>query len=369
MPEVITCPHCDQKARVPEELLGKKVKCPNCKKTFMAGPAKPAAPPPPPREEEVDTDIEVVDKPEKRRGRRDDDEEEDDFRPQRRSRRDEDDEDEDRPRRRSRRDEDDEDDRPRRRSRRDEEDEDEDDRPRRPARVKADWPKVHRGLSLILWGTLVPLIGMILWIPCGILATLGREVGLLVLMLVYAVAYLASLVMTIVGLFFCLPSPQNHGAKVLALVTLILVGTSGASILLGCVINIMQVGMAGSMWFGYGGYGGGGLGMMFLLFWLPLLGATFTFLFYLRALAQALKNDMLARSVLIYAIVLGSYILFSGFGWALLFALAILVSGGTVFFVLIILYLVVWLSLMIWFLVLLGQTRTTVGQYIEGPRR
>src|SRR4051794_3338553 len=36
MPEIISCPDCDRKLRVPEDLLGKKVKCPGCGITFTA---------------------------------------------------------------------------------------------------------------------------------------------------------------------------------------------------------------------------------------------------------------------------------------------------------------------------------------------
>src|SRR6202521_262788 len=36
MSEVVNCPKCERKLRVPEELLGKKVKCPTCSETFTA---------------------------------------------------------------------------------------------------------------------------------------------------------------------------------------------------------------------------------------------------------------------------------------------------------------------------------------------
>ena len=38
MPELITCPECDGKLKVPDRLLGKKVKCPSCKAIFQAQP-------------------------------------------------------------------------------------------------------------------------------------------------------------------------------------------------------------------------------------------------------------------------------------------------------------------------------------------
>jgi hypothetical protein len=46
MPVVTSCPDCARKLRVPDELLGKKVRCPGCKVVFVA--SADAAPPSPP---------------------------------------------------------------------------------------------------------------------------------------------------------------------------------------------------------------------------------------------------------------------------------------------------------------------------------
>jgi predicted Zn finger-like uncharacterized protein len=51
MPTLITCPSCSRQLRVPDELLGRRVKCPSCGETFTAAtdePAPPAPAPPPP---------------------------------------------------------------------------------------------------------------------------------------------------------------------------------------------------------------------------------------------------------------------------------------------------------------------------------
>jgi predicted Zn finger-like uncharacterized protein len=45
---IIDCPSCQRKLRVPNDLLGLKVKCPSCATTFTAGETPSAAPPPPP---------------------------------------------------------------------------------------------------------------------------------------------------------------------------------------------------------------------------------------------------------------------------------------------------------------------------------
>lgn len=48
MPTLVNCPTCNRKLRIPEELLGRKVKCPGCQGTFTA---QAEEPPPPPGEE------------------------------------------------------------------------------------------------------------------------------------------------------------------------------------------------------------------------------------------------------------------------------------------------------------------------------
>jgi predicted Zn finger-like uncharacterized protein len=88
MPNIIACPSCQKQLKVPDELIGKSVKCPGCKETFTAQtmstssaapareevvekPRKKAAPPP---EEEEDED-EAPRKPVKRRADDDDEDE------------------------------------------------------------------------------------------------------------------------------------------------------------------------------------------------------------------------------------------------------------------------------------------------------
>src|SRR5262245_54434063 len=57
MPVYVQCPQCERKLGVPDNLLGKRVKCPSCQTVFTAeepgGAAAPPPPPPPPDEERV----------------------------------------------------------------------------------------------------------------------------------------------------------------------------------------------------------------------------------------------------------------------------------------------------------------------------
>lgn len=152
--ELVSCPECQRKLRVPDDLIGKNVKCPTCGHTFVADPVSQAPPPPPPPEEKPARTSKVS------RDDRDDDEDDED-RPRRKraiSRRnddDDEDEDDDRPRRsRSRHGRDDDDD-----------EDDDDDRPRRRRRYLAP----HRGSTVLVLGIMsfffVPIIlGPIAWI-------------------------------------------------------------------------------------------------------------------------------------------------------------------------------------------------------------
>jgi predicted Zn finger-like uncharacterized protein len=53
MPQVTECPECQRKLRVPDELLGKKVKCPSCGTTFAAAASEQALPTAPLQEEDT----------------------------------------------------------------------------------------------------------------------------------------------------------------------------------------------------------------------------------------------------------------------------------------------------------------------------
>jgi hypothetical protein len=110
MPEVVNCPHCGKKLRVPDTLLGKRVKCVSCGEAFVAeadGVEEPEGGPPPGskagRRPPAEDEERVQDRPRRGRARAEEDEEEE--RPRRGRRRDEEDEEEedDRPRRKRRR--------------------------------------------------------------------------------------------------------------------------------------------------------------------------------------------------------------------------------------------------------------------------
>jgi hypothetical protein len=94
MPTIVTCPDetCGRQLRVPDELLGKSVKCPKCGKIFTAREDTGAPPPAPARpqpaeEEEYEREEEEERRPARRRSVARDDDEDFDDRPRRRRRR------------------------------------------------------------------------------------------------------------------------------------------------------------------------------------------------------------------------------------------------------------------------------------------
>jgi len=354
MPEVVSCPKCQRKSRVPDTLVGKKVKCPGCAEIFTAivnapAPAKKEAEAKKRQEDEDEGGgYEVVDDKKKKKRSRDDDDEDERVSDKPRGRRsraddDDDEDDDDRPRRsrRSRADDDDDDDddrvttRRRRRGRYDDDDDDDDDIDdsdrgprRRRGGLAADWGRVYRGLSLVLASVvcqillsivavivLIAIVGMAFGAmapgpggaPGGAGNLAGATVGVIVLGLLVIVGSLAILALKITGHYFCLPSPDAYGARPLAIVTLVLALTQGACTLLQWLISLIVLGSAGFEAVANPmAFGAASNALSTVIGWINALaglGLFFVFLFYLRALALATGNTSLARNIVTYVIV------------------------------------------------------------------
>jgi predicted Zn finger-like uncharacterized protein len=72
MPTSIECPSCNRKLKVPDNLLGKKVKCPTCGNAFTAAEEPPPPPeddeePPPPPDEDLDEPADEDEAPRKKK--------------------------------------------------------------------------------------------------------------------------------------------------------------------------------------------------------------------------------------------------------------------------------------------------------------
>ncbi len=252
MPEIVTCPECDRKLRVPDNLIGKKVKCPGCSVMFTAAlggatarVSKPAPPPEEPIEDPVEERRDAV-------VRRDDYDD-------RRSRRRDDDYEDDRP---SRRRDDDyyEDDRP---SRRRDDDYDDDYRGPSPRALKEGWGKVRTGINLNIIGgwiwvggavfmALGLLLGM-LFVGSAIFSAFGggsgrvsqatqntaeaaAGIGIIITVLIFSLCALAELVLRVTGYGMCMAAPSVRGTslKPLAIAAFSIAGVEALLRLVGC---------------------------------------------------------------------------------------------------------------------------------------
>jgi hypothetical protein len=388
MPEIVSCPNCQRRSRLPDALIGKKVKCPQCKEIFtalVAGPPTAKTEAVKSKKDDADPGYEVVD------------EDEGDGKPSRRRRSDDDDDDErvaDRPRSRRRSDDDDDEDdervtRRRRRFSRDDDDDDDDDddydRPRSRPKVRANWPRVLSGLTLIMWATILSVclaIMMFLGVMiCGGMgaaaaarggpaAGAGAVGGLVILAVVGVLGGLACYVMRIVGHVFCLPSPEARGARMLALVTVILVFLELGCQVLGWVVSVGQFGMAGLAGAANPMPVAGGMaaaaGLELLLTGVRLLATVawfFVFMFYLRAIALITGNDWLAANIVKFMITSVAVVV----GWVVWIGVIIAVgraggaAGGICLCVTGIAALVIGVGMLIWYIQILVNTRNALA--------
>ncbi len=350
MPEIITCPDCGRKLRVSDQLVGKKVKCPDCNVKFTGGiTTAPAA----------KVGKSAVPK-------RATDEDEDDDRPRRRGR--------------SQRDDDD--------------DEENDDRPRRdrfkstPEQKRAGWKMTLLGLNLLCYATYV-LMGIVVVeaLGCSVIALIGvvgmssmnndPNVGLGSLMgagiaafLLYGflfLGYTLFLVVQVTGHGFCIAVPQKVGTirKPMAIATFCCISAMVLLGFLGCGVS-------------YGLRSQGGMVIGFV----PLaisIGYHVCYFLFLKAVADALRDPVLGKQLLTFTIVLPTvWVLSMCMYFVMVFALAgsmigtmssgnadYLAGGGLFGMGCSILFFCVYVGLFVWYTMLIHQVRNAVRGYLE----
>jgi predicted Zn finger-like uncharacterized protein len=270
---VTQCPNCDRKLRVPDEYLGKRVRCPACKEIFTASTSAETSPaseeslrkPVAPRSAEYEEE-----QPRVRRRQElppDDNEDDDQY-----------------------------DEEPEESS-----DEDEPEPERRPRRRRDDWLKVQNGVSLVL----VSISIILLTIPAGMVASgiaaaaqapppgggpgqfQARQIGFNIGLWIGLVMGLASEAAALVGYFFCLSAPPKYGAKTLATVCLVLGGASVVAVVLVFVLTLANVIQPGGLTMG--------ASAVDMVRGLLALSKFFVFLFFLRAIAKLLREESLGR--------------------------------------------------------------------------
>jgi predicted Zn finger-like uncharacterized protein len=287
MPTIVQCPKCDKQLRVPDHLLGKKVRCPGCHETFVAEEDLPVAP-------LLEDDQEEEQPPVRRRSaarrpQEEDFEEEVAVRKRRPARRPpvEEDEDEDVP---------------------DESapEEDYEDEPR--PRQSVDWYKVRTGIGLVLLSICIAIMtGAIGGAIGGAAARAaapagGGGRGETALKLILGLMGLAADGTALIGYLFCLSAPTKNNARTLAIVTLVLAAVSLLFTGIEFILSLTDAGQAPGM----------SRAVLLMIGILIGLIKLFVFLFFLRAVARCLKDRSLAKNIknlmILYGTALGGFI-------------------------------------------------------------
>ncbi|MFL5245164.1 MAG: zinc-ribbon domain-containing protein [Gemmataceae bacterium] len=295
MSTIINCPSCDRKLKVPDELLGKKVKCPGCATIFAAeefeekdaAAEEPSQRPRRPAREEA---IEEEERPsrEGRKARRPEDEYE---------------EEEDLPRSRRRRDQ----------------DEDEDDEAPRREPVRADWGRVAKGLTFVLMAIVIQIVGVI--VLAGIGGVIGGAAGFaaakeaaqkgnqagaapvvlggagfMVLTFLGIALALTCQGLKVLGLFNCMSAPTKNNAQQLARVALILACVYLALSLITQVMGLINpaVAVGANPFAALAAVSISGILSIIAMF--VLLGELIAFLMFLRATALNIRKHGLAQT-------------------------------------------------------------------------
>jgi uncharacterized membrane protein len=380
MPLIITCPDCDKKLRVPDNLLEKKVKCPKCGVMFTATPEGetdkvPARPAPRAREERIG--------PKPTKPRRPPPPEED----------------EDYPRRR--------------RPPREEEEEEFEEEGGKKKYIREGWKKVRMGLTLViiaLWILIGSLAVLILGITLAMLVGLsgfiaaaqkisgtgggmanqqaaqaaagsaaagaagGLLLGCLTIGLLF-VLYLAFAVLYVTGKGICLYVPKKKGSAVKGL-AIAAFSCSAAWIglyLLGFAGNLLSGVSRTTQVFGMLG------GCANLTSFACLIAGHIIFMLFLRSVCLNIRFEETARAVTTCLIGQGIYIVvcilaaigsclfvFAGMAAGSLETMGV---GGAVMGILTLIMILVGVGVQVWYILVVQRVRGAVDRYIARSAR
>jgi predicted Zn finger-like uncharacterized protein len=387
MPEIVKCPECKRTLRVPDDLLGKTVRCPSCQVTFtaQAGDAEPPPPPMPKMEIDEEEEQAVTRKPKRR-----DSEDDDDDRPARRRRYDDDN-------------------LPEHEDDVGEDDEMEDVAERRGRRVPrgtgAEWRRVRSGIGYLL-AAVYTLLGLIVVYCCGIfvvgfaaagaagaaaggkggggnagVAALG---GIVIVAGIVLLGLLAALVLQLIGLIFCTSAPEYRGGRMLAKITLGLFITYLAAQVTNWILAFVNpaMGLAGGANPMAAMAGAGGLSLAVSgIGALASFGYYGTMIFMLRSLALALREEGLARNAMYFFIYYVVFVVFAIIASVVFFAVILKEMGnvapgqgpppnfaqGLGFGIMAFSCIIILLSLgmLIWYIITLVMTRIAIGRAVR----
>ncbi len=403
MPEITSCPECEKKLRVPDDLIGKKVRCPGCGSMFTAKVAGPA------RDEEEEEE----ERPRRpklsgregvREGRgargRDRDEEDEEAAPRRRSRRDEEDDEDDRPRSRRGDYEDEDSRRRRRRAPRDEYEDEEGDYEDRPrGRDVMAWRGVRAGLNLVViagWlhiatvGVGILGAGLLMLLGVGLFSSAARQGpgagppsgavafggGIIIFFCIVGLLGLAELIVRLIGWGMCMQVPSGRGSPARGLCIAAFCCACGA-VLLGVTsgfISGASSGIAGNpMAFMGASNAVGWIGNVLAL------AAFILWIFFLRAVCLELRNSAVAGKVLTFFI---AELVFAVLSTLLVVVMLVVigaamfgavqrggglgaVGGGLIAFMIMIgLIVLVYVALYVWYVLIVQDVRGVVERHL-----
>lgn len=321
MPQIVNCPDCSRKLRIPDAMLGKKVQCPSCCVKFkaMTVGSEPT--------EQLEELEEVPESGARTARRAASSDERIGTRSERPSRRYEEEEEDDRPRSRRRRDDDEDEDYPRSRRSRYEDD---------PQRERQSWAKVRYGIQLVAIATWVWIIGtfvggifMLLGMVLGYqavtsfdMASAGSTVtslGLAGFSLLAGVAIsglgdLIEVIVRAVGYGLCMATPNKPGTglRPLAITAFVLVAVTIVFGLGRLALGGFSLAASGMMMPGRGASMDMGSGLISLSSWAIMIGSFAVFLFFLRSVCRHVRERRLGGQMITVLIVYVGYNLVTG---------------------------------------------------------
>jgi len=162
-----------------------------------------------------------------------------------------------------------------------------------------DWEKVRLGVSLIYYGIVILLLTILIAFLGGLAAAISGAPEAIILLVggLVVVAAFAQVVLQIVGKVLCLRAPTNHGARGLAIASLILAAVGFALTFSGAITTIAAEGAGGLL--------GGPIALQrtnAIGSWMSNVGQVTdvigigVFVLFLRAVALSIGDEQLAAS-------------------------------------------------------------------------
>jgi predicted Zn finger-like uncharacterized protein len=309
MPVSVDCPNCGRKLRIEDDLVGKKVRCPDCKTIFLGDPNGPkqiassTAP---------STGVSAAgDKENRQFSKSSNDAGNDEELPRKQTKR---------------------------RGRRDDEDDDDDDgetRRLKPSEARAGWRWTRLGVMLTMYGlhtfltgSAIVMVGFLFYMILGVVSAAGRQgtvlvaltVFMIILWVVFGLCCLAGIVLSCVGhgFFSQVPNQPDSGLRTLSIATMALwfgslllyLGTYAGS----CVVS----GVDGRLFMAF-------YSCSSLLDFVAAMAWFFVFWIFMRAVCIEVRDRDLARSTIYVMIIIPAYAVV---GFLVVLLLSVLFVGG-----------------------------------------